>query len=357
MIELRTGVPGAGKTLSMVQALFDLFERWGKYPEELRPVFVHGIPDLAFPVATLPLKQAQIVKGQTVLVPDWEAVPDGSLVLIDEAQGNPENYLFPPRSSAVAAPAHVAWLNTHRHHGVDIWLTTQHPKLIDSTVRALVGKHIHFRRLFGSSKVVSYEWDACSDNISGLKNATMRPWAFPKNVFKFYKSAEIHTKQKFKLPLWIYIPLIGFIMGIVFIPKAYSVMFGTHKTASDYGAVGSIQKPASEAKGGALAPPEHSLNGFPAVSSAPSVSAPVVSASVSKSDRPIEKLRISPGVYGDDASQPAHYSAADLQRQAVAVAILDRHEEEYRYNRLLASYEPVRQIRYVPPVEMLANRD
>jgi zona occludens toxin len=220
MLLLNTGVPGAGKTLSMVQELAKLFKRWESHPEEARPVFVLGIPELALPHAPVPLKSVQIDKaGAPRLVPDWEEMPDGSLVLIDECQG-----VFPPRSSQSTPPAHVAWLNTHRHRGFDLWLTTQQPKLIDASVRALVGRHKHYRRVFGMQRSVVYEWDACSDSLSGMNNAVKSYWPFPTDAFKWYKSAEIHTKQKFKLPLWLGILPLGVLLCLYFFPKAYSAI-------------------------------------------------------------------------------------------------------------------------------------
>jgi zona occludens toxin len=218
MIELNTGVPGAGKTLSMVQELAKLFRRWEKHPEEARPVFVLGIPELALPHAPVPLKSVQIDKnGAPRLVPDWEEMPDGALVLIDECQG-----AFPPRSSQSTPPAHVAWLNTHRHRGFDLWITTQQPKLIDSSVRALVGRHKHYRRVFGMQRSVVYEWDACSDSLTGMNNAVKTYWPFPAGAFKWYKSAEIHTKQKFKMPLWLGVLPLGVAACAYFFPVAYS---------------------------------------------------------------------------------------------------------------------------------------
>lgn len=217
MIELNTGVPGGGKTLSMVQELARLIKRWEKHPEEARPVFVLGIPELALPHAPVPLKSVQIDKAGTPrLVPDWDEMPDGSLVLIDECQG-----VFPPRSSQSTPPLHVAWLNTHRHRGFDLWITTQQPKLIDASVRALVGRHKHFRRMFGMQRAVVYEWDACSDSLAGMNNAVKTSWSYPTEVFKWYKSAEIHTKQKFKLPLWLGLLPLGVALSLYFVPKAF----------------------------------------------------------------------------------------------------------------------------------------
>lgn len=225
MIELRTGVPGSGKTLSMVQALAKLQDRWKAHPDEVRPVFVLGIPDLALIHSVLPTKSVIVGRGLAPqIVPDLEAIPDGSLILIDEAQG-----CYPPRSSAMAPPEHVAELNTHRHRGLDMWITTQHPKLIDHSLRALVGKHLHYRRLFGGMRAMVYEWDACSDGLSGMKNAVTSYWSYPKKVFNWYKSAEIHTKQKFKWPLWIWLPFISLGLSLYFLPKTYDLMFGEKK--------------------------------------------------------------------------------------------------------------------------------
>lgn len=220
MIELTSGVPGSGKTLSTVERLAKLQARWEAHSDESRPVFVLGIPDLALPHSPVPLKSVQVSKaGAPMLVPDWDEMPDGSLVIIDEAQG-----CFPPRSSMSTPPEHVAWLNTHRHRGFDIWVSTQHPKLIDGSVRALVGRHQHFRRLFGGQRAVIYEWDSCSDSLAGTASSVKSYYSYPRQAFKWYKSAEIHTKQKFKLPMWIYIPFAGVLLGLYFVPKAYGVL-------------------------------------------------------------------------------------------------------------------------------------
>lgn len=219
MIELRTGLPGSGKTLSMVQKLAELHKRFDSHFDEARPVFVHGITDLALPHAPMPVKNVQVNKaGDSLSVPDWDAMPDGSLVLIDEAQS-----CFPPRSSASAPPDYVSWLNTHRHRGFDIWLTTQHPKLIDFSVRALVGKHVHFRRLFGGKRAITYEWDSCCDSLSAMGTAVKSYYSYPKKAFQWYKSAEIHTRQSFKVPAFVVVPIIAIIMMFYSVPRAYSL--------------------------------------------------------------------------------------------------------------------------------------
>ncbi len=220
MITLRTGIPRHGKSLHMVQGLFLFLNLLKKHEEQGRPIFAHNIYGLALPHNPLPMKEWKADKaGSVVLVPDWDLVPDGAFVFIDEC-----DKIFPPRSASVTPPYHVNWLTEHGHHGIDIELTTQHPKFIDAKVRALVGKHLHFRRLFGGLRSTIYEWDSCNDSLTNFSSAVLSHFEYPKSIFHLYKSATIHTKQNFKLPRWLIIPAAGLLLGIYSIPHAYHVL-------------------------------------------------------------------------------------------------------------------------------------
>ncbi|MBN0698390.1 zonular occludens toxin, partial [Pseudomonas aeruginosa] len=77
---------------------------------------------------------------------EWYNLPDGSVIVIDEAQrvfGN---------DGSRARPEKVTRFETHRHQGLDIHLITQHPSLLCTPVRKLVGKHINFIRPYGREK-------------------------------------------------------------------------------------------------------------------------------------------------------------------------------------------------------------
>ncbi|MDP2144408.1 MAG: zonular occludens toxin domain-containing protein [Gallionella sp.] len=318
MIELTTGVPGSGKTLSMVDRLNRLQTKWARDPAEIRPVFVSGIPDLALPHTPLPLKSVQLSKSATPsLVPDWEALPDGALVIISEAQG-----CFPPRSSQSTPPEHVSFLNVHRHKGLDIWLDTQHPKLIDGSVRALVGKHQHYRRLFGGQRAVVYEWDSCSDSLSGMAAATKSFYTYPRHAFKFYKSAEIHTKQSFKLPLWLFIPLLSVPLAFYFIPHAYDVFANgmSGKTpvveSAPSGSVSAVPAPAPDSES---VPSKRSM-GVPVAISAPlQISACVASESFCRCYTATGiRLKMSDAECRAAAASPNEFFR--LNEQAVAIA-------------------------------------
>lgn len=229
MITLQTGVNGSGKTLYLVAYLVQLFARWAKYPEEVRPVYVFGVHGLNLPVLQVPYRVETIrarigEQSYDRLVPLWDDMPEGSLVIFDEAQKP-----FPTRSAQSAPPEHILWFTEHRRLGFDFVMMTQHPKFLDPTIRALVGRHLHFRRIFGGNRSIIYEWDCCSDSISNYKSAVKTYFPFPKKYYEYYKSAEIHTKQSFKKPLWLLIPVISLVLLLFSVPKLYSIFkYGMH---------------------------------------------------------------------------------------------------------------------------------
>lgn len=175
MITLLTGLPGNGKTL------FALWSIQAKAKKENREVYYHNIKDLA-----LPWEKFEPEK--------WMDLPHGSIIVIDECQE-----VFPKKPNGAQLPAHYDQLATHRHRGFDIFLITQHPTLIDNFARRLVGQHFHSIRKFGLQRATVYEWSACQpspENVSSQKSAITLKWAYPKEVFTWYKSAEVHTVKR-----------------------------------------------------------------------------------------------------------------------------------------------------------------
>ena len=82
--------------------------------------------------------------------------------------------------------------------------------------------HIHLQTSWISTVILA------SHNLlqrhPSLGSAVISFWPNPKKFYKWYKSAEVHTKQSFKLPLWLFIPLIGIAIDIYFVPRAYAVL-------------------------------------------------------------------------------------------------------------------------------------
>lgn len=186
MITLITGTPGAGKTLYALNYVKALAER------ENRPVFYNGISELK-------LGWSELDKGE-----DWHVCPSGSIVLIDECQR-----VFRPRGNGAAVPEHVAKLETHRHDGIDLVLITQHPMLVESNVRRLVGRHFHVMRNFGLKSATVHEWSSTKEGCDKNRNDSVKHlFSYPVKSFDWYKSAEVHTyKARIPVKLWVFAAL------------------------------------------------------------------------------------------------------------------------------------------------------
>lgn len=175
MITLITGLPGSGKSLFTLKTVKELADR------EKRPVFYHGIPDLT-------LTDWQLMeKGE-----DWVNCPEGAIIVIDECQTT-----FRPRANGAPVPQHVQQLEVHRHKGHDLYVITQHPMLLDGNLRRLVGRHYHVVRFFGFQKSTIHEFQKVRDNVDkSTKGGTSRVFNFPKEVYGWYKSADMHTVKR-----------------------------------------------------------------------------------------------------------------------------------------------------------------
>lgn len=184
MITLSTGLPGAGKTLYTLSFVKQIAER------ENRPVFYSGVKDLA-----LPWHEIEPEK--------WYECPDGAIVLIDECQR-----LFRPRGNGAQVPPWVSRLETHRHQGLDLFLVTQHPMLVDANVRRLTERHFHIARRFGLQRATILEFQSCKDQpLAKTADAQRQLWPYPKDAFTWYKSAEVHTVKR-RLPVQVFV-LVG----------------------------------------------------------------------------------------------------------------------------------------------------
>lgn len=283
MITLITGIPGMGKTSLCLDMM--LKEREG------RPLFVMGVNDLKiehFP--TPPVEEWTEMrpdKDDPSLLLPYFTFPEKSILIVDECQR-----VFRPRAAGSKVPPYVAAFETHRHTGIDIWLLTQDPALIDSNIRRLVGRHIHIRPTPMGRQL--YEWKQVHDPESKADRdiAARKKYSPPKHVFHLYKSAEAHTKQPFRIPR----PL---------------MIFGACLAIGAYLAYGSWQ-----AIGGKINPPKtHPVSNVQSVSSP--IGAPLQS-------QPLQVAK----PYSDEAfiprnlNRPESAPAYDELRQVTAMPII-----------------------------------
>lgn len=201
MFYLRTGTPGAGKTLSLIDELRQVKDR---------PIFYFGIPGLKL--------DWQLIKDPQNY---HNEIPDGSIFVLDECQQH-----FPVRPPKDSVPPGISFLETHRHRGIDVYFITQHPSLLDHHARRLVGQHVHLQRNFGMSRAVKYTNNKLFDftNYHELQTCQKSQYIYPKDVFDLYKSAEIHThKRKLPKKLLLLIPLLLMVLGGIYL--LYNTLF------------------------------------------------------------------------------------------------------------------------------------
>ena len=224
MYELDTGAPGSGKTLSVIDKLKDGV----KFPnrDDFRPIFYYGVTLLPEDSPTLNWTKLQNPKM-------WhEEVPDGAIVFIDEAQEH-----FPVRSPSQPVPDGLKAIERHRHRGIDIYFTTQHPAMLDVHARRLVNEHIHFKRNFGAPFSVRYRANECMEDpkdYHSLQRAEKTTFRYPSATFALYKSAEVHT-HRFKVPKTLYAFLILIPLVCYFLYSGFHALSHDKpsKTASD----------------------------------------------------------------------------------------------------------------------------
>lgn len=218
MLYLRTGLPGAGKTLNAIREI-DLEHqadpdnssvRLYKDPDnpELAPrtIYYHGIPNL----------KTDKLKSKWVEFEDpnkWFELPDGSVIVVDESQQYFGN------DGSRARPEKFSRFETHRHQGLDIHLITQHPSLLSPHVRKLVGKHINFIRPYGREKgIFRHEYEFCIDAPEKrhyFKQAQETKIALDPAYMGVYKSSTIHTHKPTKPSHWRTIYLAGAFVALM----------------------------------------------------------------------------------------------------------------------------------------------
>lgn len=181
MMTLITGTPGSGKTLYAVSRIIEEAAKGRLIFSNIDGLSVPGVHPMPDDL-------------------DWRNTPDGSLVVYDEAQ---QHEMFKNIGKGNSKEPIVSDMEVHRHTGHDLIFITQHPRLISSHIRSLIGEHINVHRPYGAPIASAYRWGVCEDNPN-TKTAQNRAEAsfkvpFKKEWFRFYKSATMHT-HKFRIP-------------------------------------------------------------------------------------------------------------------------------------------------------------
>lgn len=168
------------------------------------------------PVRTIYTNIAGLELENTRPIPedaDWRKCPDGSYIVIDEIQNVP---IFSSESRAIDPI--VKDLTIHRHRGFDIIGITQFPELVHKNFRAVTGHHRHLVNSFGLKRSTQYEWSTVKIDPNAFKNKATAEikttFAFPKDLYKYYKSSTVHT-HKLRLPIR-FLMIMGLILTLIF---------------------------------------------------------------------------------------------------------------------------------------------
>lgn len=195
MLTLVTGAPGAGKTLWTMREVEKLRR------ETQRPVYYNGISG----VTLAEWKELSDEEAR-----HSHALPQGAIIVVDEVYR-----LWPQSKPGNALPQDVELFATHRHRGHDFFLLVQDRQRLHHFIRGLVGRHVHFERQFGLNRSRGYEWQKLGDPKDNWskKDAAGFEFIFPRDVFAWYKSADLHTVKK-RLP-WERLALIPLLCSVI----------------------------------------------------------------------------------------------------------------------------------------------
>lgn len=183
MIRLITATPGSGKTCLVVEWLLKEVDKqfYGEIYTNIEDLRIAGVKSLP-PNADWRL-----------LNPDKDKDKKPILMVVDEAQYF-DAFMKETKQNAIGKD-----LSTHRHYGIDLWIITQSPKLLNSYVLENVGEHVHLYRPQKKKTVNVYWWSYAQSSLTktAFKSADdMQKWRLNPQVFDYYKSTSQVTDSK-----------------------------------------------------------------------------------------------------------------------------------------------------------------
>lgn len=220
-IKLITGQPGNGKTLYAVSLINEALKQG-------REVYTN-INGISLDVLPIPENN----KGEL----DWTMTPKGdenlgvkgALIVYDETQKLP--YFAYKSKEKLSSNPLITELETHRHYGYDLIFITQSPKFLHLHLLELVNEHYHVKRPFNRKQAeIHMHRKACMlpETEAAEKRAEdVFKFAYPADLFKYYKSTEIVTNSKIRIPK--YMKKLFFIGGACLIGIIYILVFSDNK--------------------------------------------------------------------------------------------------------------------------------
>lgn len=270
-----TGVPGAGKTL---RALSTVLNMVGVKQQANVAEIQAGLASATRPIAFCGVEGLIPGLGIDLVDPmDWQSLPDGCVVLVDEAWKWWGSHL-----PAGARDQRYMALAEHRHRGFDFVITCQAPAQLQTHVKSLVGEHEHVARKFNTKITVVWKWPdlQSAPNSEASKNRALdEVWTHPKGIYGLYQSATMHTiKRKIPKKLILALCVLPVVAGLLFFGVKAVASIGKHGSVpglgeSSAGEESSAPLDGSKPKGQPLTTEQYLAQFAPRVSTMP-MSAP-----------------------------------------------------------------------------------
>jgi hypothetical protein len=198
MFVLRTGLQGNGKTLNTIKEVDQ------KAHAEGRKVYYCNVTGFnpghpAIKAEWLPFDTPE----------KWFELPANAIIVIDEAQT-----WFRVRPTGSKVPEYASRLEIMRKDGHELHAITQSPRLIDSHMRELCNRHIHYHRGNGGQVIKRWEFQkpepAVNSNQLTFANGEATRITIDKTYFGCYESVKEGTEHHFKFRL----PRAAFALGL-----------------------------------------------------------------------------------------------------------------------------------------------
>lgn len=198
-INFVTGLPRHGKTL------YTIYTVKARAEKEKRKVYYCNIPDVSID-GWIEIKHPD----------EWLDLEDNSIIIVDELQD-----FWGKQPTGASVPKPILELSKHGKRGFDFYFITQEPNLVHSTPRDLCQTHYYIKRAFGTENAVVRTFDRMQLHPDKIKNkGEVSAFAYPKEAFSWYKSADVHNiKRKIPIKIWL-IPIVV-IFAIFFVVASY----------------------------------------------------------------------------------------------------------------------------------------
>jgi zona occludens toxin (predicted ATPase) len=257
------GTPGSGKSYDAVNRIIENIRKGRLIYTNIAGMFDSVQKEALSVMSGLSVGQVEGLMFQMTadeVIHCWDFIKDGSMVVIDEVQDYFSNRDWQTEKNKNFAK----WCATHRHHGIDIVLLTQHIDRVDAAVRAMVEWTYKYRKMNMFGKIIGDKSYMClafaGDDTAGYP-MTKQTKTYDPKIFRCYKSYVSQDIKELKIakpinifrkPVFLMIPVVIGIFIYTFSHSSLATgdLFGSKKAAKVKKTVAEVQTKVKEVKKG-----------------------------------------------------------------------------------------------------------